>query len=272
MICPLCPKCGSGMTVRTAKQGFNAGGEFWGCNNFPSWRGTVPVPRHDWDWYQLVPIPVRIIANQQRWLDEAAANDPSLNPWIEYYESTEGIFGPYVDYDEHMWAFEEAMETAERYYDSIADAACELEKPTLRKIEQILDSNTLNLSMAQRATTVVERYIQSESSVQKLGSWLTETFNGSTPALAGPEHGGIDGGFVTLDDHSRLIFHRTPEGIFLAEWKIKGRGLSALRHTNLLSRFGQTTANLSMRQFEQIARHFSRNFGIGASTNILWSV
>ena len=63
------------------------------------------------------------------------------------------------------------METAERYYDSIADAAYELEKPTLRKIDLILDSDTLNLSMAERATTVVDRYTQSESSIQKLGVW-----------------------------------------------------------------------------------------------------
>ena len=260
------------MTVTTAKQGFNAGGEFWGCHNFPDCRGNAHVPRHDWDWYRLVPTPVRIVTNQQRWLDESAANDPFLNPWIEYYESTEGIFGPYIDYDEHMWAFEEAMETAERYYDSIADAAYDLEKPTLRKIEQILDSDTINLSMAERATTVVDRYIQSESSTQKLGVWLTENFNGSRPALAGPEDGGIDGGFVTLDDHSQLMFHRTPEGIFLAEWKIKGRGLSALRHTNLLSQFEQATAKLSIRQFEQIARYFSRNFGIQAPTSFPWSV
>ena len=63
------------MTVRTAKQGFNAGGEFWGCSEHfrTGCRGASSVPSHDWDWYQLVPIPVRIMTNQQRWLDEAAA-------------------------------------------------------------------------------------------------------------------------------------------------------------------------------------------------------
>lgn len=31
----LCPKCGSGMVLRTAKKGANAGGQFWGCSQFP---------------------------------------------------------------------------------------------------------------------------------------------------------------------------------------------------------------------------------------------
>ncbi len=271
MIYPLCPICNSGMVVRIAKQGFNAGGEFWGCTKFPNCRGTASVPRHDWDWYQLVPIPVRMIANRQHWLSEAMENDPFLNPWIEYYETTEGIFGPYVDYDEHMWAFEEAMETAERYYDSIANAEYDLERPTLRRIQQILDGDTINLTSAERAITVVERYIESESSIQMFSVWLTENFNGSSRALAGPEEGGIDGGFITLDDGSQLMFHRAPEGIFLAEWRIKGKGLSALRHSNLLSQFQGATARLSMRQFEQIARYFSRNFGIAAPASYPWS-
>ncbi|MGO0308801.1 NERD domain-containing protein [Endozoicomonas acroporae] len=31
----VCPKCGSGMVLRTAKKGANAGEQFWGCSQFP---------------------------------------------------------------------------------------------------------------------------------------------------------------------------------------------------------------------------------------------
>lgn len=33
-----CPKCGSGMVLRKAKQGANAGNQFWGCSAFPKCR------------------------------------------------------------------------------------------------------------------------------------------------------------------------------------------------------------------------------------------
>jgi restriction system protein len=36
-----CPKCGSRMVIRTAKQGINAGKEFWGCSTFPKCKGIV---------------------------------------------------------------------------------------------------------------------------------------------------------------------------------------------------------------------------------------
>ena len=35
-----CPKCGSPMVRRTARQGANAGQVFWGCTNYPACRGT----------------------------------------------------------------------------------------------------------------------------------------------------------------------------------------------------------------------------------------
>ena len=35
-----CPKCGNQMVLRTARQGPNAGGEFWGCSSFPKCNGT----------------------------------------------------------------------------------------------------------------------------------------------------------------------------------------------------------------------------------------
>ena len=38
-----CPKCGSTMVKRIAKQGANAGKAFWGCSDFPQCRGIVPI-------------------------------------------------------------------------------------------------------------------------------------------------------------------------------------------------------------------------------------
>jgi predicted RNA-binding Zn-ribbon protein involved in translation (DUF1610 family) len=40
---PRCPKCGGEMILRTAKKGANAGGQFWGCSNYPQCRGMVEV-------------------------------------------------------------------------------------------------------------------------------------------------------------------------------------------------------------------------------------
>ncbi|MBZ0291283.1 MAG: DUF2726 domain-containing protein [Anaerolineae bacterium] len=35
---PVCPKCGSMMVLRTARNGANAGRQFWGCPNYPACR------------------------------------------------------------------------------------------------------------------------------------------------------------------------------------------------------------------------------------------
>lgn len=37
----MCPKCGAAMALRTAKSGTNAGGQFWGCTNYPKCRTTL---------------------------------------------------------------------------------------------------------------------------------------------------------------------------------------------------------------------------------------
>lgn len=37
-----CPKCQSGMVIKVAKRGPNAGGKFYSCNRFPDCRGTLP--------------------------------------------------------------------------------------------------------------------------------------------------------------------------------------------------------------------------------------
>lgn len=40
---PVCPKCGSAMTLRTAKKGVSAGNEFLGCSRYPACRGTRQI-------------------------------------------------------------------------------------------------------------------------------------------------------------------------------------------------------------------------------------
>jgi hypothetical protein len=39
----LCPKCGSPMALRTAKNGAEAGRKFYGCTNYPKCRMTLPL-------------------------------------------------------------------------------------------------------------------------------------------------------------------------------------------------------------------------------------
>ena len=40
---PVCPRCGSEMALRTARQGARAGQSFWGCPRFPECRGMRPA-------------------------------------------------------------------------------------------------------------------------------------------------------------------------------------------------------------------------------------
>ena len=40
----ICPKCGGKLVLRTAKQGINAGNQFYGCCNFPKCRYTQNYP------------------------------------------------------------------------------------------------------------------------------------------------------------------------------------------------------------------------------------
>ena len=44
---PTCPDCGGAMVIRTARRGPNAGGQFYGCTNFPNCRGTVDIGATD---------------------------------------------------------------------------------------------------------------------------------------------------------------------------------------------------------------------------------
>jgi len=38
---PSCPKCSKAMRLRTARQGANAGNQFWGCSGYPDCKGTM---------------------------------------------------------------------------------------------------------------------------------------------------------------------------------------------------------------------------------------
>ena len=40
---PVCPRCGKPMALRTARQGPNAGAQFWGCSAYPACRATRPL-------------------------------------------------------------------------------------------------------------------------------------------------------------------------------------------------------------------------------------
>jgi len=40
---PYCPKCGSKMVLRTAKQGKYSGSKFWGCSKFPQCNAVINV-------------------------------------------------------------------------------------------------------------------------------------------------------------------------------------------------------------------------------------
>lgn len=40
---PACTRCGQPMTVRTARQGTQAGKQFWGCSAYPACKATLPI-------------------------------------------------------------------------------------------------------------------------------------------------------------------------------------------------------------------------------------
>jgi len=40
---PVCPRCNNAMVKRTAKQGVNAGKEFWGCSQYPKCKSVVAI-------------------------------------------------------------------------------------------------------------------------------------------------------------------------------------------------------------------------------------
>jgi hypothetical protein len=40
---PLCPKCGTPLTMRKSTRGPNTGQKFWGCTNYPRCREVIPI-------------------------------------------------------------------------------------------------------------------------------------------------------------------------------------------------------------------------------------
>ena len=40
---PYCPKCGSKMVLRTAKNGQHSGNKFWGCSQYPQCKGLLNI-------------------------------------------------------------------------------------------------------------------------------------------------------------------------------------------------------------------------------------
>ena len=42
-VTPNCPKCGAEMKKRVARQGSNAGNEFWGCSGYPACKGILSI-------------------------------------------------------------------------------------------------------------------------------------------------------------------------------------------------------------------------------------
>lgn len=53
---PLCPQCNSEMLIRTARQGSNAGSEFWGCSTYPKCRGIRPMQGPPINKSQAIPV------------------------------------------------------------------------------------------------------------------------------------------------------------------------------------------------------------------------
>ncbi len=66
----LCPKCNSPMQLKTANKGRNAGGQFYGCNQFPSCRGTRP-------YFKNSPNQINTSATKKN--NPAKASDSNLN-------------------------------------------------------------------------------------------------------------------------------------------------------------------------------------------------
>ncbi len=48
-VAPVCPKCGAEMKKRVARQGSNAGNEFWGCTSYPKCNGILPIAGNSGD-------------------------------------------------------------------------------------------------------------------------------------------------------------------------------------------------------------------------------
>lgn len=251
MIYPHCPRCGQRMIVRMARRGFNAGGEFWGCEGHftNGCDGTREVPWHEWDWFGLVPVPVSIIGNQQRWFDESVRNS-EMEERLREYDSLHGVWGPYEDYDELMWNMEHAMETADWQAELLREEL-QRESPDYRnKVEMLIDGRSNGYSMAQGVVKAAGM-IWNDLAFHAFCTRLTARVDGSGIVRIDDQ----DKGIVIMDDRSLVLFGRQDSEVLMSSCK----GYPWLFEDNC-----GPSAKIPMHRFEGIARFFSKNFGLHA--------
>ena len=253
------------MVVRLARSGFRAGGEFWGCGRHfeGGCRGARDVPYHEWDWFGLAPVPVRIIVNQERWLAECERED-EFSESARYYVAGGGIAGPYYsdwgdfglydDYDEDQWELQIAMDAGDPYLEYLEDVAA---KSAVASVQEVLLDTAASTSMAISAVSAMRDYASSTHGFDELCRWFTASFAGSMPVRLG----GRDSGVVELDGGSLLVFSQIQSGILLS---------SCGGYRLLFSGLDPATAVLSQRHFEQLAGHFAKNFGLGVAASTSW--
>ena len=88
-----CPKCGSSMIIRTARRGRNAGGNFYGCSNYPRCKETLPIDpinksqanfRQEYKYMKQIDFPHSLIARpifrdyQVRFIENVAVSEDLL--------------------------------------------------------------------------------------------------------------------------------------------------------------------------------------------------
>jgi ATP-dependent DNA helicase RecQ len=77
---PNCPKCNEPMVLRTAKQGSNAGNQFWGCSAFPKCRGIVAIEG------DVADDPVNVVSRDETKPAVEWRENFSRGGWIAQYE------------------------------------------------------------------------------------------------------------------------------------------------------------------------------------------
>ena len=261
---PKCFKCGSDMEIHRARRGQNAGGEFWGCSEYfyTGCRSSRPVPQHEWDWFGFVPVPVRIIDNQIEEIkasgmadrikaDLRGHHDEGFWRDGKYYDDEYRQFGPYQDYDEGMWAFEDSLEAAENIDGTTQDAP-----PS--KTENLISGRVHKISMAEGVVRAVnlcskdrEHFIRSSIGLSDFSKELTIRFSGST--FVRTNEGGR--GIIELDDRSLVLIHREKD-------EVNFSFRSGYRH--LFTENDVSITSMSTNDFERVARYFAKHFGLNA--------
>jgi len=81
-----CPQCGKAMALRTAKQGQNAGQQFWGCTGYPDCKRTVRgcqfcVSQHRPLLPVLSPTPLTICSRQNQRIAPSTGLSATFSPF-----------------------------------------------------------------------------------------------------------------------------------------------------------------------------------------------